>query len=178
MSLGVGGEAVSLAIDYEDKDDFAAAGYAPICTNESYVGGFVRQYGGFSFSRVFQASHGSMFTSNLHQLITGIQGTDGGLVAYNQPETAYQIFTRTILGKDVSEGRVSIDQSFEYATEGPASVFDVKNEPPAQPASECYALSNPLRLTCTEEQIAALVNGTAVVENNIVVSPAGRPSSG
>ncbi|KAK8102784.1 hypothetical protein PG984_015930 [Apiospora sp. TS-2023a] len=152
----IGGEAVSLAIDYDDKGDFAAAGYAPIHTNESYVGGFVRQYGGFSFSRVFQASHG---------------------IAYNQPETAYQIFMRTILGKDVSEGRVPINESFDYATEGPASVFDVKNEPPAQSASECYALSNPLRLTCTDEQIAALLNGTAVVENHIVVSPAGRPAS-
>lgn len=68
MSIGIGGEAVSMAIDYEDKHDFAAAGYAPIHTNESYVGGFVRQYGGFSFSRVFQASHGSMFTLTLHPI--------------------------------------------------------------------------------------------------------------
>lgn len=60
-SLGVGGEAVSLAIDYANKDCFAAAGYAPIFTNHSYVGGFVRQYGRFSFSRVFEAGHQSTF---------------------------------------------------------------------------------------------------------------------
>ncbi|KAK8073773.1 Alpha/Beta hydrolase protein [Apiospora phragmitis] len=146
----VGGETVSLAIDYEDKHDFAAAGYAPVSTNESYVGGSVRQYGGFSFSRVFQAGHA---------------------IGYYQPETAYQIFTRTILGPS------SVDQDSDYATEGPSSVFDVKNEPPAQSASECYVYSNPLRLTCTEEQIAALLEGTAVVKNNVMVSPAGRPAS-
>ncbi|KAK7974103.1 hypothetical protein PG989_015951 [Apiospora arundinis] len=152
----VGGEAVSLAIDYENKHDFAAAGYAPITTNESYVGGFVRQYGGFSFSRVFQAGHG---------------------IGYNQPETAYRIFTRTILGESVSDGHVLIDESLDYATEGPSSVFDVKNVSPAQYASECYVLATPLSLTCTAEQIAALLAGTAVVKNNIVVSPAGRPAS-
>ncbi|KAK8070967.1 alpha/beta-hydrolase [Apiospora hydei] len=163
LAHGVGGEAVSLAIDYADKHDFAAAGYAPIFTNESYVGGLVRQYGRFSFSRVFQAGHGK--TDN------------GALVGYDQPETAYQIFTRTMSGKDVSKGQVSVGQSFDYATEGPRSVFDVKSEPPAQSASECYVLSNPLRLTCTEKQVAALLEGTAVVKNNVVVSPAGRPAS-
>lgn len=59
LNLGIGGEAVSLAIEYENKDNFAAAGYTEILTNSDYVGGFVRQYGGFSFSRVFEAGHQS-----------------------------------------------------------------------------------------------------------------------
>jgi hypothetical protein len=54
---GFGGENVSLTIDYADKAAFAAAGYADIATNATYVGGLVRQYGGFSFSRVFEAGH-------------------------------------------------------------------------------------------------------------------------
>jgi carboxypeptidase C (cathepsin A) len=49
----VGGEEVSLAIDYSDADQFRAAGYADIQTNSDYVGGAVRQYGNFSFSRVY-----------------------------------------------------------------------------------------------------------------------------
>ncbi|KAH8204107.1 hypothetical protein TruAng_001789 [Truncatella angustata] len=152
----VGGEAVSLSIDYENKDDFAAAGYADIQTSSSYVGGVVRQYGSFSFSRVFEAGH---------------------QIGYYQPETAYQIFTRTILGKDVATDEISLKEHPNYATEGPATVFDITNETPAQPASECYVLAYPLFPYCTDEQQQALVDGTAVVEDNIVVSPSGRAAS-
>ncbi len=57
MTTGLGGEALSLAVDYSGKEAFAKAGYANISTNASYVGGNVRQQGLFSFSRVFQAGH-------------------------------------------------------------------------------------------------------------------------
>lgn len=49
----IGGEEVSLAINYTESDQFRSAGYAAIETNSSYVGGQVRQHGNFSFSRVF-----------------------------------------------------------------------------------------------------------------------------
>lgn len=99
------------------------------------------------------------------------------IVGYYQPETAYQIFTRTILGKDVSTGGVYVDDEGPgYYTHGPSSVFDIKNTPPQQPASECFVLAVPLYVTCTDEQIAALLDGSAEVENNVVVSPAGRPA--
>jgi len=52
----LGGEAVSLAIEYSGAEDFRKAGYAPILGSEG-IGGFVRQYGNYSFSRVFQAGH-------------------------------------------------------------------------------------------------------------------------
>jgi len=52
----LGGEASSLAIEYSGSENFRKAGYAPILGSEG-VGGFVRQYGNFSFSRVFQAGH-------------------------------------------------------------------------------------------------------------------------
>lgn len=57
---GLGGEAVSLAIPYSQKASFAAAGYSNIVTNNSYIGGVVRQRGLFSFSRVFEAGHEGM----------------------------------------------------------------------------------------------------------------------
>jgi carboxypeptidase C (cathepsin A) len=53
----IGGEAISLAIKSNASSSFMKAGYANIETNSSYVGGFVRQYGNLSFSRVFQAGH-------------------------------------------------------------------------------------------------------------------------
>jgi hypothetical protein len=53
----LGGEAASLGIDYSGGENFRQAGYAPILTSNGKTGGFVRQYGNFSFSRVFQAGH-------------------------------------------------------------------------------------------------------------------------
>lgn len=96
------------------------------------------------------------------------------VVGYYQPETAYQIFTRTILGKDVATGTVPIDQDPGYSSEGPADVFDVKNEVLPQVDSQCYVLVVPLSPYCTDDQIAALVDGTAVVEDYVVVNPPGR----
>jgi carboxypeptidase C (cathepsin A) len=49
----VGGEEVSLAVSYAGSDQFRSAGYADIQTNSHYVGGAVRQYGNFSFSRIY-----------------------------------------------------------------------------------------------------------------------------
>jgi hypothetical protein len=97
-------------------------------------------------------------------------------VGYYQPETAYQIFTRTILGQDVATGLVSVDDTPDYASEGPDTIFDVKNETPAPIPSECYVLGYPLTLSCTDEQIEALLEGTAVIENDVVVNPAGGTS--
>ncbi|RMZ85375.1 hypothetical protein DV737_g771, partial [Chaetothyriales sp. CBS 132003] len=77
----IGGETVSLAVNYSKTPNFHAAGYANISTNSSYVGGLVRQHGNFSFSRVFQAGH--------------------EVPAY-QPETAYEIFTRALFNKDIA----------------------------------------------------------------------------
>jgi carboxypeptidase C (cathepsin A) len=52
----IGGERVSLAINYKNTENFHAAGYSPI-VSEVGIGGMVRQYGNFSFSRVYQAGH-------------------------------------------------------------------------------------------------------------------------
>ncbi|KXS95057.1 hypothetical protein AC578_3887 [Pseudocercospora eumusae] len=54
----IGGEAVSLAIDYTGTAKCHAAGYAKIVDNDSYIGGQVRQYDYLSFSGVFQTGHG------------------------------------------------------------------------------------------------------------------------
>jgi carboxypeptidase C (cathepsin A) len=54
-----GGEAISLAIESRLSSGFKKAGYTEIQTNDSYVGGFVRQHGNLSFARVFQAAHES-----------------------------------------------------------------------------------------------------------------------
>lgn len=82
---------------------------------------------------------------------------------------------RTIHNHDVATGTVSINDVPFYSSEGPSSVFNVTNELHTLPQSQCYTLNAPQ--TCTDEQIAALSNGTAVVKNYIVTSPSGvRPT--
>jgi len=57
----LGGEAVSLGIKYSGSEQFEKAGYTPIIGFDG-IGGFVRQYGNYSYSRVFQAGHEGKFT--------------------------------------------------------------------------------------------------------------------
>jgi len=51
-----GGEAISLAMEYTHSDEFRAAGYAPMMVDGTEYGE-VRQYGNFSFARVYEAGH-------------------------------------------------------------------------------------------------------------------------
>ncbi|KAI5921290.1 alpha/beta-hydrolase [Camillea tinctor] len=147
-----GGEAVSLAINYTNSSAFASAGYAEIVTNATHVGGMVRQRGAYSFARIFQAGH---------------------QLAHYDRETAYRVFERTISGKDLATGSVSLADEPDYATSGPSSIADVVNEPPGPVEPMCYVHHAPLSKTCTEEQVKALLDGTAIVEDGVVVSPRG-----
>lgn len=136
----IGGEAVSLAINHTHTQDFHKAGYQPIHANESYVGGQVRQYGNLSFSRVYESGHE---------------------VPSYQPETAYKIFHRALFNRDISTGEVDTAANGSYSTTGPADTWAFKNEDPPEPLWICYSYDP--TATCTEEQIEALLNGSAVV---------------
>lgn len=62
----IGGERISLAIDYSGSQQFRDAGYATIVTaNGIQWGGMVRQHGNFSFSRVFQAGHEGLSSNSV-----------------------------------------------------------------------------------------------------------------
>ncbi|SMR47047.1 unnamed protein product [Zymoseptoria tritici ST99CH_3D1] len=142
----ISGDAASLAINYTDTANFHAAGYEEIHTNCSYVGGLVRQYGNLSFSRVYQGTHGS---------------------AELQPETALQIFNRAIFGKDIATGTVPADG---YSSKGIQDARSVKNEVQTdwkEIKQVCYLWD--LHGTCTDEQIAMVENGTAVIKDYIIV---------
>ncbi|PGH23441.1 hypothetical protein AJ80_02551 [Polytolypa hystricis UAMH7299] len=142
----VGGEQASLAINYTNTAQFHAAGYTNIQSNATYIGGQVRQYGNFSFSRVFQAGH---------------------MVPSYQPETAYEIFQRVMFNRDVATGLSDTARDASYATTGSPTSFQVKNEAPPIPAPTCYVLA--ILDTCTEEHAESLRNGTAVVRDYILV---------
>ncbi|KAI9852598.1 MAG: hypothetical protein M1838_000252 [Thelocarpon superellum] len=149
----IGGEQVSLAVNYSKSDEFHAAGYTDIEVNSSYVGGQVRQHGNFSFSRVFESGH--------------------EVPAY-QPETAYQIFMRALTNRDIASGTTSTNALPDFSTTGPPTTFQVKNAVPASPPPECYIWSPS---TCTDAQVAALQNGTAVVEDFFVTGVASSASA-
>lgn len=142
----IGGEDVSLAVEHAAASAFRAAGYAPVRTNASYVGGQVRQHGNFSFTRVYQAGH--------------------EVPAY-QPNTAYEIFHRALFDRDIATGKVNVARNSSYSTQGPASTWHIKNRVYEDPEPSCYILA--LDASCTEDQIARVLNGTAVIKDYVVV---------
>lgn len=91
-----GGEAVSLAANYTHSEQFRAAGYAPMTVNGTQYGE-TREYGLFSFTRVYEAGHE---------------------VPYYQPEAALALFQRTIQGLAIADGGKLTNTT---STSGPAS---------------------------------------------------------
>ncbi|KAK2841544.1 hypothetical protein FQN49_006154 [Arthroderma sp. PD_2] len=145
----LGGELISRAINYTDSQRFRAAGYADIQVNDSYVGGQVRQYGNLSFTRVYQAGH--------------------EIPSY-QPDTALKIFNRALFNKDIATGEIDTSTPMSdgglYSSSGPSDTLAIKNELPAAYTHFCHILK---AATCTDEQLEAIENGTAVLRNWILV---------
>jgi len=125
---------------------FNAAGYADIIVNNSYVGGVVRQWGNFSFSRIYDAGH---------------------MVPYYQPETAFTIFTRIIQGTDIGTGAVI--NSSNFSTNGTRNATHTNSVPP-QPSPTCWVRD--INSTCTEDDYRAIVAGKGVVEFGVWYSDA------
>jgi carboxypeptidase C (cathepsin A) len=141
----LGGEAISLAVAAATSPTyaarFAAAGYAPIITNDSYIGGAVRQYGNLSFSRIFDAGH--------------------AVPAY-QPETSFEVFARIMRGTSISTGE-AIDLS-TYNTTGPQNATQT-NSLPSSPAATCWLRNIPE--TCNADQKNKIIKNEGVIINGI-----------
>lgn len=150
----IGGEDLSLAIDYVYTSEFHSAGYEPISVSlnasdaDPYIGGLVRQYGNLSYSRVFQAGHE---------------------VPSWQPETALAIFERALGNRDIATGTKNassaLDQGQQYSSVGPSDTWWSKNAVPEQELWFCYTL---VPGTCTEAQLEAVQNGSVRISRYIV----------
>lgn len=138
----VGGEKASLHIPYSRAGDFSRAGYVPLMTSEG-VKGMTRQFGNFSFTRVFQAGHE---------------------VPSYQPAAAYDIFMRATFNKDIATGVLPVTD--ELSTVGLGDTWHIKNVPPERPEPRCYVLEPN---SCTPEVWDRVKNGTAVVKDFFVV---------
>lgn len=159
-----GGEAISLAVAAASTSpaynngansgsgSFADAGYAPIIVNDSYIGGVVRQRGNLSFSRIYQAGH---------------------FVPAYQPETAFQVFARIILGKSLSDGR-PVDLS-TYDTAGPANATSSLKLPPS-PTHTCWVRDIPGTCDETQQQVLGRFDSAqekvAIVDGALVTGEA------
>ncbi|KAF8445385.1 Alpha/Beta hydrolase protein [Terfezia claveryi] len=140
----MGGEAVSLAVNYSEAEQFAAAGYEDVQVNSTYIGGQVRQHGNFSFIRVFQAGH---------------------LVPAYQPETGFTIFERVIQGKSIATGQEIVTSGNGiYSSTGP-KFSTIGLIPPPPPPPVCFIRSTN---SCTKEQFAMLAAGQGVIINGVL----------
>ncbi|KAL4888109.1 peptidase S10, serine carboxypeptidase [Aspergillus ambiguus] len=86
-----GGQAVSLAANHSHADQFRAAGYAPL-TVGGVEYGETREFGNFSFTRVYEAGHE---------------------VPFYQPIASLQLFNRTLFGWDIATGEQKIGPGYE-----------------------------------------------------------------
>lgn len=140
----LGGEAISFSIAAQSSTyaPFYSAGYADIVVNGTYVGGASRQYGNLSFSRIYDAGH---------------------LIAAYQPETAFTVFTRIIMGTDISLGG-PIDLG-SFASSGDANATHA-NTAPDQAKPTCYVRS--AQSSCNGDQIDKLKSGQGVIINGVL----------
>ncbi|PYH72403.1 S10 family peptidase [Aspergillus vadensis CBS 113365] len=106
-----GGQAISLAVNYPHAAQFRAAGYTPM-TVDGVEYGETREYGNFSFTRVYQAGHE---------------------VPYYQPIAALQLFNRTLFGWDIAAGTTQIWP--DYTTNGTAQATHTQSFVPLSTAS-------------------------------------------
>lgn len=120
---------------------FNSAGWADIVVNSTYVGGAVRQWGNFSFSRIYDAGH---------------------MIPYYQPETAFTVFTRIIDGTDISTGEPI--NLLNFTSSGPQNATHT-NSVPAQPSSTCWIRD--LNSTCSTNDVAAIAAGKGIVEAGV-----------
>ncbi|KAI0008006.1 peptidase [Xylariaceae sp. FL0662B] len=93
----MGGEAVSLEVNYTHKAEFAAAGYAPFVVDDTEYGES-RQYGNFSFTRIYESGHE---------------------VPYYQPKAALELFRRVLGDLVVADGSEKVTPT--YSSEGTAN---------------------------------------------------------
>ncbi|KAI7482758.1 peptidase S10, serine carboxypeptidase [Hortaea werneckii] len=81
-----GGEAVANALNYTNTAEFAAAGYVPFTYNGIEYGE-TKEYGNFSFTRIYEAGHE---------------------VPYYQPQAALALFNRTINHVNIADGTMPV----------------------------------------------------------------------
>ena len=110
-----GGQAISLALNYTHSAEFAAAGYAPFVVNGTEYGE-VRQYGNFSFLRMYESGHE---------------------VPFYQPIGALEMFRRVLGNLTLADGSGPVTGT--YSTNGTATATHTESFVPLPPTSTASA---------------------------------------
>ncbi|KAI9802779.1 MAG: hypothetical protein M1833_001378 [Piccolia ochrophora] len=131
-----GGEAVSKAINYTYTKEFNDAGYAPFTVGDTEYGE-VRQYGNFSFLRMYEAGHE---------------------VPFYQPEASLAAFRRVINNLRLSDGAAAVDAN--YSTSGEPSATHTESFV-ALETTEAPA-STPLRSSTAEASASSSASVSVV----------------
>lgn len=139
----LGGEAVSMSLAETVGEPYAsrfpAAGYAPVIVNKTYIGGVVRQFGNLSFSRIYQAGH---------------------FIPAYQPETAFQVFARIIMGTSVSTGEPA--SLADFNTTGPLNATSSLSLPHS-PTPTCYLRA--MGASCPKDSVSSILREEGVIIN-------------
>lgn len=106
-----GGEAVSLAVNFTDAEKFRAAGYTPFVVDGTEYGE-VREYGNFSFTRLYEAGHE---------------------IPYYQPVATLEFFRRALAHLIVADGSKVVTD--DYSTNGTAKATHTEPFVPLPPTS-------------------------------------------
>ncbi|KAF9698026.1 hypothetical protein EKO04_004436 [Ascochyta lentis] len=106
-----GGEAVSLAVNHTDKAAFNAAGYTPFLVDGVEYGA-VREYGNFSFTRIYESGHE---------------------VPYYQPVASLEHFKRVLDHVIIADGSKVVTD--DYSTNGTAKATHREPYVPLPPNS-------------------------------------------
>lgn len=109
-----GGEAVSLSIDHAQADNFRKAGYAPFMV-DGKESGAVRQYGNFSFLRVYNSGHQVPF---FQRKSANTNTTMEYVLIPILAAAALALYNRTLAKVDIATGEVALTSN--YGTTGPA----------------------------------------------------------
>ncbi|KAL8842123.1 MAG: hypothetical protein Q9176_002815 [Flavoplaca citrina] len=132
-----GGEAVSLAVNYTDKEQFAASGYTPFLVDGNEYGE-VREYGNFSFLRIYEAGHE---------------------VPFYQPLASLEYFRRVLANRDVATGEEELTGM--YSTDGNANATHTE---PFVPLSTTEALASSIATASESESMAVTAMPTYVLK--------------
>lgn len=95
-----------MALEFPEQEEFRQAGYAPFVVDGKEYG-VVRQYGNFSFARIYDSGHE---------------------IPYYQPEASLEYFRRTLAGLSISDGAVKVGE--EYETNGTAKATHTQSYVP------------------------------------------------
>ncbi|KAL8883220.1 MAG: hypothetical protein Q9192_007345, partial [Flavoplaca navasiana] len=132
-----GGEAVSLAVNYTNKEQFAASGYTPFLVDGNEYGE-VREYGNFSFLRIYEAGHE---------------------VPFYQPLASLEYFRRVLANRDIATGEEELTGM--YSTDGNANATHTE---PFVPLSTTEAPASSIATASESESMAVTAMPTYVLK--------------